>query len=140
LFIGRELKDRDISGNALTSLPDRFDALTTLANINAASNNLTGSIPTTLLTHPTLKTLNLASNSFMGDVIINSVNLTSLALGRNQLSSIRIGEGSGLVKVDLADNKFQGVLPDMTSSPDLQIFDVSNNKSVPPVNHNVIMC
>ena len=40
-------------------------------------------------------------------------------------------EGSGLVKVDLADNKFQGLLPDLSLSPDLQIFDASNNKSVP---------
>jgi Leucine-rich repeat (LRR) protein len=122
------LTPRDISGNALTSLTDRFDTLPTLANINAASNNLTGPIPTTLLTHPTLKTLNLASNGYTGEVVFNSVNLTSIALNKNQLSSVRVVEGSGLVKVDLADNKFQGLLPDLTSSPYLQIFDASNNK------------
>ena len=122
------LTPRDISGNALTSLPDRFDTLPTLANINAASNNLTGSIPTTLLTHPTLKTLNLASNGYTGEVVINSVNLTSIALNKNQLISVRVVEGSGLVKVDLADNQFQGLLPDLTSSSYLQIFDASNNK------------
>jgi Leucine-rich repeat (LRR) protein len=122
------LTPRDISGNALTSLTDRFDTLPTLANINAASNNLTGPIPTTLLTHPTLKTLNLASNGYTGEVVFNSVNLTSIALNKNQLSSVRVVEGSGLVKVDLADNQFQGLLPDLTSSPYLQIFDASNNK------------
>jgi len=37
-------------------------------------------------------------------------------------------EGSGLVKVDLADNQSQGLLPDFTTSPYLQIFDASNNK------------
>lgn len=119
---------RDISGNALTSLPDRFDTLPILANINAASNNFTGSVPTTLLTHPTLKTLNLASNGFTGEIAINSVNLTSIALNRNSLTAVRIMEGSGLVKVDLADNQFQGLLPDLSNSPDLQIFDASNNK------------
>jgi len=119
---------RDISGNALTSIADRFDTLPNLANINAASNNLTGLIPTTLLTHPTLKTLNLASNGYTGEIVINSVNLTSIALNRNQLTSVRVVEGSGLVKVDLADNQFQGLLPDLTTSPYLQIFDASNNK------------
>ena len=119
---------RDISGNALTSIADRFDTLPNLANINAASNNLTGLIPTTLLTHPTLKTLNLASNGYTGEIVINSVNLTSIALNRNQLTSVRVVDGSGLVKVDLADNQFQGLLPDFTTSPYLQIFDASNNK------------
>ena len=60
--------------------------------------------------------------------MINSVNLTSIALNKNQLTSVRVMEGSGLVKVDLADNQFQGLLPDLTTSPYLQIFDASNNK------------
>lgn len=118
----------DISANTLTALPDRFTSLLTLANLNAASNNLTGSIPTSLLSHPTLKTLNLAANSLVGDVSLNSVNLTSVALGKNQLSSFHVLEGGGLVKVDISDNAFQGVLPDMSGSFDLQIFDASSNK------------
>jgi len=63
--------------------------------------------------------------------MINSVNLTSVSLGKNQLSAIRVVEGSGLVKVDISENKFQGLLPDLTASSGLQIFDASNNKSVP---------
>jgi hypothetical protein len=125
-----KLIDSDISGNAITAMPDKFTSIPTLANINAASNNLTGSIPTSLLSHRTLKTLNLASNAFVGDVSINSVNLTSVALGKNQLASFHVLEGQGLVKVDISENAFQGPLPDMSSSLDLQIFDASSNKCV----------
>jgi len=64
--------------------------------------------------------------------MINSVNLTSVSLGKNQLGGIRVVEGSGLVKVDISENNFQGLLPDLTASSGLQIFDASNNKSVPP--------
>lgn len=118
----------DVSDNQLVSIPDRFTSLPMLANLNASHNNVSGTIPATLLSHPILKTLNLASNSLTGSVSIDSINLTSIALGQNQLSSIEILEGRSLVKVDLSENRFQGSLPDVSRSGGIEIFDGSFNK------------
>lgn len=99
-----------------------------LANFNASRNSLSGPVPESLLSHDMLKTLSLASNSLTGQITIDSINITSLSLAQNDLSSITIAEGRSLRKVDLSENAFQGQLPDVSRSIDLQIFDASFNK------------
>lgn len=119
-----------MANNSLTLLPDRFASLAMLANFNASHNALSGAIPPSLLSHNMLKTLNLASNGLTGEIHLDSVNITSLALAQNHLSGISISEGRSMVKIDLSENAFQGHLPDLSQSLELQILDVSFNKLV----------
>jgi hypothetical protein len=70
----------------------------------------------------------MSSNALSGDITLNSATITSLSLAQNKLTSFGVMNGVGLVKVDLSHNTLGGVLPDMSKSPMLKIFDVSFNR------------
>ncbi|ORY24301.1 hypothetical protein BCR39DRAFT_590653 [Naematelia encephala] len=117
----------DVSNNALTSLPDQFNSLPNLANLNVATNNLSTTIPSTLLSSTSLITLNLADNSLSGDVAITSSSLVNLNLAHNHLTSISISGATSLSKLGLGWNEFSGNLPDLSQYTSLTTFDAGFN-------------
>lgn len=118
----------DLSHNSLTSLPDSFSTLPQLTNFNAGNNSLTGSIPHSLTSHNTLVTLNLAQNHLSGAVLLDGANLTSLNLEHNALNTIAVAKSiTALTKVYLANNTFEGALPDLSGNDKLEVFDGSFN-------------
>ena len=121
----------DVSNNAITSLPDGFATLKNLTHFDASANNVTGTIPPSLVSSPSIVTINLASNQLSGDVTINAPALSSLSLEQNRLNSISVQNTASLSEVYLESNGFTGDLPDLSSATGLSSFNASYNKSVP---------
>jgi hypothetical protein len=120
---------------------------------NLASNNLTGTLPSTFpeslkvltLTSnritsnawphfpPSLITLNAANNRLSGDVsFVNSPNLQTLDLTGNNVSSVELAAGGGSIKrVRLAGNEALGVAGgvqiggDLSGAKGLMVWNVS---------------
>jgi Leucine-rich repeat (LRR) protein len=123
--------ESDVSENEITSIPDRFASLGNLTHFTAASCNLTGSIPQSLLSSSSIINIDLSANQLTGSVQLASSSLYTLVLKGNQLSSIDIQNTvgtTGLGRVDIGSNAFTGNLPDLSGSANLSSFDASFNK------------
>ena len=125
-----EADSSDFSENNLLSLPDRFGSLPALTHLKAMNASLAGPIPQSLLSSSSLTNLNLASNALIGPVTITAPKLVSLALQGNKLDTVMMSGTRlpGLQKVYLGDNAFQSILPDLSGSRGLTVFDAGNNR------------
>ncbi|XP_060973636.1 receptor-like protein EIX2 [Cannabis sativa] len=107
------LNDNNLSGTILHDL---------LGNISSSSKN-------------SLKSLQLSSNQLGGLIVDDFENtfpyLSELTLDNNQLEGNfpnRLKTFPNLERLDVSHNKFVGLLPDLSSMPNLISFIASNNK------------
>ncbi|KAF4351783.1 hypothetical protein G4B88_030144 [Cannabis sativa] len=108
-----KLYDNNLSGTILHDL---------LGNISSSSKN-------------SLKSLHLSSNQLGGLIVDDFENtfpyLSELTLDNNQLEGNfpnRLKTFPNLEKLDVSHNQFVGLLPDLSSMPNLTNFKASNNK------------
>ncbi|KAL5214224.1 hypothetical protein ABZP36_003376 [Zizania latifolia] len=109
----------DLSYNSFTgTIPDVFRKLKSLESLNLASNNLIGSLPSSLSNCSMLRVINLRNNTLSGEIDINFSLLTklnSLDAGSNRLHGAippALTLCTELRTLNLARNKLQGELPE----------------------------
>ncbi|CAK7357242.1 unnamed protein product [Dovyalis caffra] len=89
--------------------PNLFSSNMTLIHVLLDSNQLSGSIPSTLELVQTLEVIRLDRNSLTGPILWNFTNLPSLS------------------QLYLSNNKFSGKMPDLSRMNLLTYLDLSNN-------------
>ncbi|WVF69172.1 hypothetical protein IAT40_003947 [Kwoniella sp. CBS 6097] len=137
LFALNALMRVDLSKNSLVAFPDRFTPLPKLTHLNLSSSGLSGPIPSSLLSSsPALINVDLSKNNLTGHLEISGPNIHVVNVMSNQLESIIVDSfnsptsgATGLSKLVIADNKFQGPLPDLSRIEGLSVFDASNNNT-----------
>jgi hypothetical protein len=121
----------DISSNAITSLPDGFASLPALTRFD---DDITASIPPSLLSSTSIININLANNQLSGTVRNNAPKLDSLSLQHTGLNRFSIQDATSLSKGVSRLEWFRwgpaGSLPDLSSSIGLSALDASYNKSL----------
>ncbi|XP_062076465.1 receptor-like protein EIX1 [Humulus lupulus] len=136
----KSLQFVDLSSNDVGSgVPNSLGNLTNLKELDLSSNNLGGTLHDLLQnlsgsTKNSLEILHLSSNQLEGLILDDTENifpsLRELYLDNNQLEGPFL---SGLKRfpsleiLDLDDNKLTGLLPDLSSMPNLTSFSASNN-------------
>ncbi len=105
------------SNNLVGSLPSSLGELSNLTNLDIHSNSLTGSIPTSLGNLTNLTNLDFYSNSLTGSIptsLGNLTNLTKLSLRNNDLINpipSSLGSLSNLTDLSLDGNDLSGEIP-----------------------------
>ncbi|CUI15067.1 GP46-like surface antigen, putative [Bodo saltans] len=115
-------------GNQFTgSLSNWTSAATTLTELSASNNRLSGTLPT----FSNIVTLLLANNSFSGTLSIldQRAGLQSIDVSLNNLSGSlpNLSSASSLILVNLSHNRFSGSLTLAASLSSLKVFDVACN-------------
>ncbi|XP_047067081.1 receptor kinase-like protein Xa21 [Lolium rigidum] len=120
LGTSRSLRYVNLAHNRLLGLIPDFDKMTALQILDLSSNNLSGSIPSSLgnvSLSRSLERINLGNNQIVGTIpveIFNLRNLQLLALDQNLLTGVipsAIGNLGQLFVLTLAGNKFSGQIP-----------------------------
>ena len=128
----RELTRLDLSNNDISSLPDNWDLLTGLAELNLNSNRLT-TLPRAFCVGSlarSLRQLDLGSNKivFLPNYVCNLRQLVCLKLDTNQLKLLppSLGKLSSLKQLSAAGNHLQ-LLPGSVSRLRLDTLELSAN-------------
>ncbi|XP_037461697.1 receptor-like protein 15 [Triticum dicoccoides] len=122
----------DASNNELTGhLPTCIYQLSALAILKLKGNSLTGSIPSGLCGLRKLVFLDISSNNLSGPVHCLP-NLYHVHMSENRLNGtfpIPLSVGTNIYTVDLRDNQFSGILPELIgkSFPNLKVLLLKGN-------------
>ncbi|KAH7680782.1 Receptor protein-tyrosine kinase protein [Dioscorea alata] len=131
----------NLAGNHLTGpFPKELASLTQLQVLKLQMNNLDGSIPDEIYQLVNLNTLNLSQNSFIGEIsplISNLKKVAFLNLNDNKLGG-QIPDsiddiGVYLIELQLANNKFNGSIPQMSSDLHITTLNLSSNLFMGPL-------
>ncbi|XP_062076469.1 receptor-like protein EIX2 [Humulus lupulus] len=135
------LEHVDLSGNKIASkVPKSLGNLTNLKHLDLSSNNISGTLHNLLenltgSTRKSLKNLHLSFNQLGGSILEDFQkafpSLIELYLDNNLLEGpfpnhLKIFPSLQFLNLD--DNHFTGLLPDLSSMPNLTTFSASNNK------------
>jgi Leucine-rich repeat (LRR) protein len=146
------LEELDVSHNSLSALPDSLGGLTCLLRLTASHNQLS-QLPQTIGSLTALKELVLNNNKLTAlPAMAHTTNLQILTLQYNSLSQFPLIEGggklkelqlganrlsrldpvrlvslTGLVYLDLRENKIQSIPVEITRLVALERLDLSNN-------------
>ncbi|XP_047330927.1 probable LRR receptor-like serine/threonine-protein kinase At4g36180 [Impatiens glandulifera] len=123
----------DASDNSISGEVNPENLPLSLIELSMRNNHLVGTIPAVFPV--TLQVLDLSHNNLSGSVpstLFNHPNLQQVTLSFNQLNSIQdpgySGRGSGLIAVDLSNNRIRGFLPAfMGLMPKLSALSMENN-------------
>ncbi|KAK9065758.1 hypothetical protein SSX86_015159 [Deinandra increscens subsp. villosa] len=101
-----------------------------LSYLDVSYNELSGSIPSDLLSQPNLLTVDLSSNKLEGFIPVNaSKSLVRLRLGSNRLrGEIPLWSSSSLAYLELGNNSLSGRIPaELRLYKNLSLLDLSHN-------------
>ncbi|XP_010539262.1 PREDICTED: protein STRUBBELIG-RECEPTOR FAMILY 8 isoform X2 [Tarenaya hassleriana] len=125
------LARNNLSGN----LPYSISTMVSLSYMNVSHNSLSMSIGDIFGTHDSLSTLDLSHNNLTGDLPSSFSTLTKLSVlyvQNNQLTgSIDVLSGLPLTTLNVANNHFNGSVPEKLSSIQTFIYDGNSFDNVP---------
>ena len=129
----RSLRNLNISGNKLTSLPWRaLSTMSSLTDLDASRNRLSGSLfPANVSTVTNLKTLSVASNSLQSLATATTFalpNVQTLDISLNRLKMLpNLADWTSLNTMSAANNQLSEIPEGMTALQGLRTVDLSNN-------------
>jgi len=138
-----KLSSLDISSNQFTLENFSFilPNLTSLSSLNVASNHFKSTLPSDMSGLHNLKYFDVRENSFVGTFPTSLFTIPSLQIvyleGNQFMGPIKFGNissSSRLWDLNLADNKFDGPIPEYISEiHSLIVLDLSHNNLVGPI-------
>ena len=126
----KSLKTLNLSGNQLNSLPEEIGQLSKLENLIVSKNCLSGALPKSLGKLKNLKELDASGNKLSKfPVSLAGLNhLNSLDLSSNKISAIPDGiEELQLTSLSLNQNQISSISPSLAQCPRLKTLKVEEN-------------